>query len=63
MPPSLITQPSNARELKKALDQPDWKFLESRELVIARDVQQLSQAAGALVRSGKKVCVALIERP
>jgi len=63
MPPSLITQPTTAQELKKAVDQPQWKLLETREVVNSRDVQELLRAAGLLVRSGKKLCVALIERP
>ena len=62
MQPSVIIKPVTAQELKKALDQPGWKLLSTIEVVNSRDVQGLTQEAAKLVRTGKKVCVVLIER-
>lgn len=58
-----ITKPTTKHELAKAINQQGWKLLESREAVNADDVRDISSRTGSLVRSGKKLCVVLIERP
>lgn len=62
MPPSKIVKPTTKQELSKALNQSDWKFLESREVVNAEDLRALTSYLGSLVRKGKKLSVAIIER-
>lgn len=58
-----ITKPQTKQELAKAINQQGWQFLEAREAVNANDVRDITTRTSNLVRSGKKLCIVVIERP
>ena len=62
MQPSKIVKPTTKQELSRALNQADWKFLESREVVNAADLRAVTLQLSLLIRRGKKLSLAIIER-
>jgi hypothetical protein len=63
MQPSVIVKPTTKQELSKALNQADWKFVASREVVNASDLREVMSLLDSLVRARKKkLCLAIIER-
>lgn len=57
-----ITKPANKNELIKAVNQKNWKFLESIEIVNRDDLRELNSYFATFLTRGKKLCLAVIER-
>jgi hypothetical protein len=50
------------QELIKALNQPDFKFLEEREVVTDAEIRALTDRIKSILRNQKRIHVTIVER-
>jgi hypothetical protein len=58
----MIKKMKTKRDFLKALNQPEFRFLEERELVSDSDIRAFTDKIKTLIRNQKRIHVTIVER-